>query len=248
MKLKQWLPCLAWLSVLCASQAAAQVPEQSRQLVLVIAGQANVQTARLAAFERADNGWNKIPDLEFPVTIGRTGLAWGIGLHAPQPGLQKREGDGKAPAGIFALGDAFGAAPELLTGLSYQPMSKDHYCVDLPASPLYNQTQIKTDANADLIEGSTEPMRRDLHLQDHQYNKGIFVAHNPQNRPGAGSCIFVHIWRAADKPTAGCTAMEESEIDKLLAWLSAEQSPVLVQLTEADYQRLKADWVLPDMP
>lgn len=223
---------------------AAVIPPASHQLVLVIAESETSQTASLSMFSRKSQHWRKEAG-PIPVTLGRTGLAWGIGLHPAQTGVQKREGDGKAPAGVFYLGDAFGAGSELITGLHYQPMTKDHYCVDVPDSPLYNQTLIKTDTNAELIDGSTEPMRRDLHLQDHQYNKGIFVGHNPHNQAGAGSCIFMHIWRAADKPTAGCTALDESAIDQLLAWLNADQSPVLVQLTRADYQRLKTDWALP---
>ena len=40
-----------------------------------------------------------------PVSVGRNGAAWGLGLHAAQPqGPQKQEGDGRAPAGVFTLG------------------------------------------------------------------------------------------------------------------------------------------------
>lgn len=237
------LAIVSWFFVSVAF-AEDVVPASSQQLVLVVAESDTSQAASLYTFAREASTWRKVSG-PVAVTLGRTGLAWGIGLHPPQQGRQKREGDGKAPAGVFLLGDAFGSAPALITGLNYQSMTSDHYCVDVPASTLYNQTLIKTDANAALIEGSTEPMRRDLHLNDHQYNKGIFVAHNPNNVSGAGSCIFMHIWRAADKPTAGCTAMEESTIDQLLVWLDAGQSPVLVQLTRADYQRLGADWALP---
>ncbi|AFU98741.1 L,D-transpeptidase family protein [Simiduia agarivorans] len=236
------------LMILCSGAPAMAtehaIPVASQQMVLVLAESENSQTAMLYTFYRDQAHWQSHSG-PVPVTLGRTGLAWGIGLHPAQIGVQKREGDGKAPAGVFYLGDAFGAGSELVTGLHYQPMTKEHYCVDVPASPLYNQTLIKTDANAELIDGSTEPMRRDLHLKDSQYNKGIFVGHNPHNQAGAGSCIFMHIWRAADKPTAGCTALDESAIDQLLAWLKADQSPVLVQLTRADYQRLRADWALP---
>ena len=34
-----------------------------------------------------------------------------------------------------------------------------------------------------------------------------------------GSCIFAHLWKSADSATAGCTAMAELAMRKLLAWL-----------------------------
>src|SRR5712671_5663717 len=46
------------------------------------------------------------------VVVGRTGLAWGadtLGRGSRDP--RKREGDGRAPAGMFPLETAFGFAP-----------------------------------------------------------------------------------------------------------------------------------------
>ena len=54
--------------------------------------------------------------------FGKNGLAWGKGIADnldQRDGPVKHEGDGKAPAGIFKLGTAFGydstAAPNCLT-------------------------------------------------------------------------------------------------------------------------------------
>ena len=57
-----------------------------------------------------------------PVTIGRAGSAWGLGLHPAQRGPQKREGDGRAPAGVFRIGTAFGYADRPTTALPYDAM------------------------------------------------------------------------------------------------------------------------------
>jgi len=62
---------------------------------------------------------------------------------------------------------------------------------------------------------------------------------------GKESYIFLHIWRGPDKPTAGCTAMEESALRSLLSRLDAGRKPLLVQLPRAEYQRLKKEWGLP---
>jgi hypothetical protein len=43
------------------------------------------------------------------------------------------------PAGVFALGSAFGYAGRPDGAMPYQPMLEDSYCMDVPASPFYNR-------------------------------------------------------------------------------------------------------------
>jgi len=73
----------------------------------------------------------------------------------------------------------------------------------------------------------------------------MVVEHNAAAVPGAGSCIFLHIWGGPAKGTAGCTAMAEEDLVRLLGWLDHKESPRLVQLPEAEYARLRAAWSLP---
>ena len=65
------------------------------------------------------------------------------------------------------------------------------------------------------IGARSEKMLRD----DGLYKWGVFVEHNPAAAPGAGSCIFLHIWKDSTTPTTGCTAMAEKDLVKLLRWL-----------------------------
>jgi D-alanyl-D-alanine dipeptidase len=62
---------------------------------------------------------------------------------------------------------------------------------------------------------------------------------------GRGSCIFLHIWAGPSKGTAGCTAMPQPRLETLLRWLDAKKRPLLVQLPEAVYARLRDAWRLP---
>nr|WP_010133164.1 hypothetical protein [Microbulbifer agarilyticus] len=238
------------LAVLCTLSAAAQVPLNSQQLLITLTDDWGATTGELYAFKRGAEGWESVLE-PVPVNLGRTGLAWGIGLHpnsvVREGDPQKREGDGKAPAGIFRLGDAFGYPESLRTGLGYQPMSASHYCIDMPESALYNQTVDAAVVGADKVKGSSEGMRRDIHYGDQQYKKGIFVAHNPANVPKAGSCIFMHLWKAPGSPTAGCTAMAEPQMDSILEWLKSDQLPVYVALPKAQYMALRSQWQLPTL-
>ena len=63
--------------------------------------------------------------------------------------------------------------------------------------------------------------------------------------PGAGSAIFMHIWRSSDSGTAGCTAMTGEAMQELLVWLDPKADPVLVQFTRPVYEEWREKWKLP---
>jgi len=222
--------------------------EGSTQLVVVTTDGWDATQGTLQAFERTAQGWQP-HGAAFDVAVGRSGSAWGEGLHPTQSGTpQKREGDGRNPAGIFAIGPAFGYAPRLTSGLPYQPMRDTSYCMDVPDSAYYNRIVDADVVGAEAVAGSTEPMRLDLHNKgDRRYREGFVIEHNPKATPGGGSCIFAHLWRTPGEATAGCTAMEPARMTKLLAWLNASAQPRFVLLPRAEYQRLQADWQLPGL-
>ena len=243
------LPAFAFAALAgCAHGGAKADPtgwHSSRQLVLVTTPGWDSTQGTLRAYERAADGWRQV-DAATPVTIGRAGAAWGLGLHPAQPGVQKREGDGRAPAGVFAIGAAFGYAGSARTALPYAAMQASHYCIDVNDSPLYNRIVDTDVVGAEAVKGSTEPMRRDLHAEgDQRYRLGFVIEHNAAARPGAGSCIFAHLWKSPTDATAGCTAMDPAAMDRLLAWLQPSQRPVLVLLPEPEYLRLHGAWQLP---
>jgi D-alanyl-D-alanine dipeptidase len=137
---------------------------------------------------------------------------------------EKREGDGCSPAGIFRIGPAFGYAPAApAIRLPYQPLTPSTIAIDDPASTHYNRIVDAQRAACDWK--SREMMLR----QDGLYLQGAVIGHNPHNVPGAGSCIFLHLWRSPGHPTAGCTAMAGEDLRNLLEWLDPAAEPRLVQ-------------------
>jgi len=230
-----------------ASPRAGVTPwDDARQLVLVTTPDANSTQGQLRTFERNGASWQSVGE-SVPVTVGRSGIAWGLGLHPAQPGLQKHEGDGRAPAGAYRIGSAFGYAPTAKTSLAYLALTGTHWCVDISGSPNYNRIVDSRVVGDAAVKDSTEPMRRDLHASgDQRYRLGFVIEQNPDGIAGAGSCIFAHLWKAPGESTAGCTAMSTSSMDRLAGWLRPEAHPVIVQLTEADADRLRTAWQLPD--
>ncbi len=205
---------------------APDLPPSCRQALLVTAPDEKSISAELRMLERdAIRSWQQVGET-IPVTLGRNGLAWGLGEHTTSPpaGFRlKQEGDGCSPAGVFSLPLAFGDDPAADFGLNYLPITESILAVDDPQSQFYNQIIDSAQVTKDW--DSTEFMQR----EDGLYRWGIVVAHNPVNQAGVGSCIFMHLWRGPSQPTAGCTAMSEESILRILEWLDPALEPRLVQ-------------------
>jgi L,D-peptidoglycan transpeptidase YkuD (ErfK/YbiS/YcfS/YnhG family) len=219
----------------------------AKQMILVITPDWNSIQGKLQRYERkkAKGKWQKVGD-EMPIVVGRTGLAWGEGLHdisiiqAEQP--IKREGDGKSPAGIFSLTSAFGTAADASNlKLPYTPLIESTECVDDVKSGKYN-TIVDRYKVGNFDRKSSEKML----AVGEEYSLGVFVAHN-SNPPqkGRGSCIFLHVWKDDSSATSGCTAMQKENMQEILRWLDAKQTPVLVQLPAGEFERLRDKWKLP---
>lgn len=197
----------------------------SEQLLLIVSDDFNTTQAVLTRYEKQQNFFVQVGE-KVPVNLGRNGLAWGIGEHgfAPKEGEPvKREGDGRAPAGIFRLSKAFGYAPGLDTKMPYVQADKELICVDDSDSKDYNKI---LDKNASDQPKSFEWMRRD----DELYKMGLVVEHNSAGKRGAGSCIFFHIRKSKDAPTAGCSAMREEDLSAIIKWLDPAKEPKVVQI------------------
>lgn len=218
----------------------------SRQMIVVTTDGWDADHGSLRTYVREGNHWQQEGSAA-DVTIGKHGSAWGVGLHPVQSGgPQKAEGDGRSPAGVFRIGEAFGYAETNGTALPYRGLTASDYCVDVDGSPYYNQLVDKNKVGDKAVASATEPMRRDLHFDgDHAYRIGFVIEHNPQGRKGAGSCIFAHLWKSPTSPTAGCTAMTDRVMERLLAWLDPKKKPVFVLLPSNEYARLHTAWNLP---
>ena len=181
-----------------------------------------------------------------PVSLGRNGMAWGRGLHTePGHGPFKKEGDGKSPAGVFALARAFGVAkmlPDDAGGFPYLHALPSTYCVEDVRSEWYNRI---IDAKREIP--TTWERWSALRRPDGLFDWGLIVSQNdPDIRRGAGSCVFLHIWRGVNVPTAGCTAMARDRIESIIRWLEPDAQPVLVQLPDAEFEEWRSRWDLPE--
>lgn len=243
-----------FLLIICSfSMISAQIktPEKkiqykysdSLQTVVVTTKDWNAVKGKAQLFERktTKSAWKAVGQ-SFPIVVGKNGLAWSNEARMKaetQP--HKKEGDGKAPAGILMLTSAF-ASTDQNVKLPFTKLVESTECVDDVKSSHYNKIVDKFKVgNYDWK--SSEKM---LEIGE-QYELGVYVAHNSDFNKGDGSCIFLHIWKDANSGTAGCTAMERANIEKIFNWIDNEKKPFLIQLPETIYKQYQKTWKLPNL-
>lgn len=218
------------LLILCLSAFLLQAQEMpdTKQLLVVTTNNWSTSSGSLQRYERDNTSWVQVGKA-IDIKLGRNGLGWGIGLHEVPKDTKiiKKEGDGKAPAGIFSLKQAFGYAPFKID-YPYEVYKETDHCVDDVNSKYYNKIVDSTKIERDYKSHERMKFPKDY------YKYGIVVDHNgitedANSKKGAGSCIFIHI---KSIPTAGCTVMTEREIKEVIKWLDADKNPLLLQGTE----------------
>lgn len=224
------------------------IPVSSRQLIMVRTPSWTASKGIMQRYERGDVNADWIPVGDrVNIILGRNGMGWGRGLHRiPDDGNPvKQEGDGKSPAGVFRLGAAFGIpAIEELGDLKipYRSVNEFLECVDDVKSRYYNQLVAKD--RIELVDWNSSER---VHRAPNAYHYSVVVEHNTvDTQKGAGSCIFLHCVSVRGDSTAGCTTMSRAEMGDILSWMDSDYDPILVQLPEAEYIRLKDKWGLPE--
>jgi L,D-peptidoglycan transpeptidase YkuD (ErfK/YbiS/YcfS/YnhG family) len=135
----------------------------------------------------------------------------------------KREGDGKTPTGVFALRRGLCYVDDLTTAFPMEQYDENYMWVEEPESADYN-TLVRDplpDAKGDRLWARRNTQYRYIVVVE--YNTDPIVK-------GAGSAIFIHAWRSEGKPTAGCVAMAEEDVRRLIERLDPKLNPHIVIL------------------
>lgn len=198
------------------------------QIVLVVAKDSTANKAKLQRFEDGNKVGKSID-----VNLGKNGLGLGISelTQGFDTNISKREGDKKAPLGIFKLTSVFGYDKSLNINMPYIQAKHNLICVDDSSSKNYNKI-IKM---PNIKPNSFEFMKRD----DEQYKLGIVVEHNKKQFKKGGSCIFLHVQKDVDAPTSGCTSMRYKDLKSIVDWLDIKKEPILIQVDEKNLGLIK---------
>lgn len=231
------IAALAFFPFTCLAQ-------DTRQLLMVVSNDWNQTAAVAATFEGHNGSWTQVSEKQNAV-VGKNGMGWGIGKH-PTTNLPvgpiKKEGDLKAPAGIFDLTFNFGRldADDIDNSkFEYLKLQENIECIDDGDSLFYNQVVDRTQVGQVDWSSSEKMFFEPLYLV------GAFIGHNSLGTKAKGSCIFLHVRPPGGGGTAGCTAFAQQTMVAFAKWFDDKKKPVLVQLPRAAYETVKLSWGLP---
>lgn len=236
---------LLLLATLVLPAAGFQLPAASSQCLVGTADGWDSSKVTLCLYEKSGSVWKPVAE-PWQGRLGKSGLIWGKGIHpVPAGAATKKEGDNRSPAGVFAIGGAWGyeAAIRKQASLPYRQVTPRDLWVEDPASPSYNRNVILDH------DPATPWEKKQLMKQtDPVHSLKLFIAHNapPAVTAHDGSSIFFHIWRREGAAaTAGCTTMSKSKLQWLVSRIDPAKRPYYVLLPKAEYQRYRAAWKLP---
>ncbi|WP_297101101.1 L,D-transpeptidase family protein [uncultured Draconibacterium sp.] len=217
---------LAFLFAMAACKTAPQKPEIMGQKILesiqwkdqpdvcqalvVFNSAADDHHANLMAYEKTEQGWHPVFEV-IPAGIGENGFA---------PINEKVEGDGKSPTGIFALGNLFTYLDSADTKMPHQKTTAEDKWIDDPESEYYNRH----------VQGETDAQSyENLLLKSDAYKYCMVIEYNTNPVvKGKGSAIFFHLNKTDNESTAGCVAITEENMLRVLKWFDPKSNPHII--------------------
>lgn len=196
---------VALLTLLCAPAAHAELRPwfegrvgPATQVISVVG--VGDTDAKMDVYERTSAGWQAV-GAGIPAKIGARGMS-----------ADHFEGSMKTPMGVYGLDYAFGTQPNPGGALPYVQVGPDHWWDGDVDSPTYNTMQVCERSQCPFrTSGATE------NLDIAPYAHAIVMGVNKERTPGAGSAFFVH--GSDGSPTAGCIAIDDAMVVKLIQWL-----------------------------
>jgi L,D-peptidoglycan transpeptidase YkuD (ErfK/YbiS/YcfS/YnhG family) len=158
--------------------------------------------ANIDVYERTGAGWQAV-SAGIPAKIGEKGMS-----------ADHYDGSMMTPMGIYTLDFAFGTQPNPGGGLQYVQVTPNHWWDGDMKSPTYNLMQVCEKAQCTF---NTSPSSGTENLDIPQYAHAVVMGVNKERIPGKGGAFFLHTTDGG--PTAGCVAIDDAMMVKLIQWL-----------------------------
>jgi L,D-peptidoglycan transpeptidase YkuD (ErfK/YbiS/YcfS/YnhG family) len=146
-------------------------------------------------------------------TAGWQPIMKGIATHIGSAGMtpQAKDDYPATPIGIFSLTYVFGTAASPGGGLPYVRVGPDDWWDEDMKSPTFNTHQQCKKAQCPFDTSASE----NLNIPEYVYS--VVIGVNEARTPGNGSGFFMHATDGG--PTAGCVAIDDATLVKIIQWL-----------------------------
>lgn len=181
------------------------INNKAKQLIIVIPEKNDSSDAKITCYERKNINWMQVFD-KMHGKIGKNGVT-----------ESKIEGDMKTPLGVYSFGIFFGSEDNIGFKFPYRKVDGKQFWVDDVESDYYNTYQEKI---------SSKSWKSAENLLHPAYTYAAVINYNVECIKGKGSAIFLH--KINKGATAGCIAINEKELIKVLKWLDPDKYPLIV--------------------
>jgi L,D-peptidoglycan transpeptidase YkuD (ErfK/YbiS/YcfS/YnhG family) len=175
-----------------------------------VASSSSATTAVLTAWQRSGNGTWSVAYGPYPAWVGSEGIGTASEYHS------------RTPRGTFTLTQAFGrlANPARPTNLPYHLSQPNDWWVSDVNSSQYNTLQNCVKSACPFNTSVSEH----IYYEVPYYNYAVVMDVNRWPAvPGGGSAYFLHV--TDHTPTAGCVAIDQANLIKVMRWLDPAQHP-----------------------
>ncbi|GIF78099.1 hypothetical protein Asi02nite_76170 [Asanoa siamensis] len=195
------------------------LPADTTQVIVVKASGFGTSTGTLRAFSKRGTTWTPAFS-EMPARLGTKGFK-----------DSKVEGDLASPTGVYSFGRTmYGIAADPGVRYDYHRLVENDWWNENPATEGYNSFFHGADPG-----GASEA----LWETDPQYRYFAVINYNIPVRPAdppRGSGIFLHVM-VPGRSTAGCVALAEPDLVKVLRWLDPAAKPRIVMAPASELSR-----------
>jgi L,D-peptidoglycan transpeptidase YkuD (ErfK/YbiS/YcfS/YnhG family) len=195
------------------------LPANTQQVIIVSAADYATSYAAVETFAKRNGVWQ--PALgRMAARIGTKGFA-----------DRKVEGDLETPTGMYSIGSTmYGVASNPGLKFAFHTLVSGDYWDENPSSPGYN-----TFIHGANPGGASEPLWQITPQYDYfaviSYNMPVVAASPPR-----GSGIFLHVM-VSGRSTAGCVALAETDLLRVLRWLDPGAAPRIVMAPSSALNR-----------
>ncbi|SNS67570.1 L,D-peptidoglycan transpeptidase YkuD, ErfK/YbiS/YcfS/YnhG family [Asanoa hainanensis] len=195
------------------------LPADTTQVIVVKANGFGTSTGTLQAFGKRGGNWTPAFD-SMPARLGTKGFK-----------DSKVEGDLTTPTGVYSFGGTmYGIAGNPGVRYGYHKLVANDWWNENPATDGYNSFFHGPDpGGASEALWETNPQYRYFAVIN--YNIPVREANPPR-----GSGIFLHV-SVPGRSTAGCVALVESDLVKVLRWLDPAAKPRIVMAPASELDR-----------